>query len=155
MGASWGAPGSFLRCSQDVPDTLWGAVWTVWARFGQPFGYLWVISGMFLATSVRKSIETQLQAPILSVFSRFFDRFTHRFLAWYFLLSAIVLASVQSFFLQGANVAQQAGNSCPTSIFLHMASVLQGFCEIVHFCTMAKNDKQSDRKAIALSIERA
>ena len=103
--------GVLLACSWDAPRTFL-------TRFGElsgqsglalgcpldVFGSYW---GCFLAVCARKSIETQLQAPISAVFSRFFDRFTHRFLVWYFLLSAIVLASVQSFFLQETDVAQQ------------------------------------------------
>ena len=114
LGRSWNAPGTFLTRFGELPEHPGLASGASLDVFGSSREY-------FLAAFAHRPVESQLQARISSVFSHFCDRCAHRFLIWHVLLSAMILTSLQSFFLHVTVVVQQAGDSFQTSIFLRMA----------------------------------
>ena len=124
LGASWGAPGSLLG----PPRKILAHFETPQAFFGRLVGRLWVVfessRECFLVAFARRSVKTQLQARISTVFVALVRSLRASIFRLFVLLCAIIFASLQSFFLHEIVVAQQASGSCLTSILLRMASVL-------------------------------
>ena len=117
LGRSWDIPRAFLR------------------RFGALLGHLGLASdgsldvfsscwGWLVTAFPRRSVKTQLQTPISIAFFTLFSIVACIDFSFYFLFSVITLAILQLVCLHKTVVAQQVGDSCPTSIFLRMASVL-------------------------------